>query len=186
MLARSIPLALCLAFLPAAAGAEEPATERLVCKLDPACAKPGFRGVPFGKRGVTPDFAEPSDPPLTVNLYVNFAFDSTDLETDLLITLDQLGAALQDLRLAKFRFLIAGHTDAKGSDDYNLALSRRRAEAVRQYLLRKFPIAAERIETRGYGKSRLLDPARPEDGVNRRVQVTNLAAGTEVDQNASH
>jgi len=85
-------------------------------------------------------------------------------------------AALRDPRLAAFSFLIAGHTDAKGGVEFNQKLSERRAEAVSHYLVTQFGIAPARLSAKGYGKSQLLDPANPEDGVNRRVQVINVTA----------
>lgn len=69
-----------------------------------------------------------------------------------------------------------GHTDAKGSADYNQKLSERRAEAVRQYLIAQFALDKSRLTAKGFGKTRLLDPTKPEDGVNRRVQVLNTTA----------
>ena len=87
-----------------------------------------------------------------------------------------MGTALRDPRLAAFSFLIAGHTDAKGGVEFNQKLSERRADAVRSYLIAQFGIAAERLSAKGYGKSQLLDPANPEDGVNRRVQIINITA----------
>ena len=56
---------------------------------------------------------------------------SAELQQDAQITLQQLGTALKDPSLAKYSFTIAGHTDAKGSPEYNQKLSERRAEAVR-------------------------------------------------------
>jgi outer membrane protein OmpA-like peptidoglycan-associated protein len=84
---------------------------------------------------------------------------------------------LIDDRLKTFSFMIEGHTDAKGGDAYNQSLSEARARAVQRYLMENFRIAEARLVARGFGKTRLLDPARPEDGVNRRVQVVNLTAG---------
>jgi flagellar motor protein MotB len=48
---------------------------------------------------------------------------------------------------------------------------------VQRYLMENFGIAESRLAAHGFGKTRLLDPSRPEDGVNRRVQVVNLSAG---------
>jgi outer membrane protein OmpA-like peptidoglycan-associated protein len=144
--------------------------------LDPNCPKPQQeRTRSLLGRGVTIE-GKPAEQPLSVNLYVNFAFNSSDLTSDARITLDRLGAALRDQRLAAFSFLIAGHTDAKGGVEFNQKLSERRADAVRSYLIAQFGIAAERLSAKGYGKSQLLDPANPEDGVNRRVQIINITA----------
>ena len=70
-----------------------------------------------------------------------------------------------------------------GSVPYNQMLSEQRARAVQRYLIEYFGIAEARLVARGFGKTRLLDPARPEDGVNRRVQVVNLTAGAARPQN---
>jgi hypothetical protein len=111
--------------------------------------------------------------PLSVNLYVNFAYNSDELSSDARITLDHLGAALRDPRLEGFAFLIAGHTDAKGSAEYNQKLSERRAEAVKRYLISQYKLPPQRLSAVGYGMSQLLDPSRPEDAINRRVQIIN-------------
>jgi outer membrane protein OmpA-like peptidoglycan-associated protein len=162
-----------------AAAQSAPSPGEIECALDPSCPKtpqpPRTRSWQ-PQRGVVVEGA-PDQQPLSVNLYVNFAYNSAELTSDARITLDGLGAALADPRLAAFSFLIAGHTDAKGGDEFNQKLSERRAEAVRDYLIAQFRIAPQRLSTKGYGKSQLLDPSRPEDGVNRRVQVINATAG---------
>jgi len=154
--------------------AEAQSKDSIICALDPNCAKPQPRTRSL-RRGVTPD-GPPTEEPLSVNLYVNFAFNSAELTSDARITLDQLGSALSDPRLRAFTFLIAGHTDAKGGPDFNQKLSERRAEAVRNYMVAQFGVERDRLSAKGYGKSQLLDPARPEDGVNRRVQIVNTGA----------
>ncbi|TGQ16373.1 MULTISPECIES: OmpA family protein [unclassified Mesorhizobium] len=151
-------------------------SEEIRCRLDPTCPKPGYRALPFGKRGVLVDPTVVSDKPNAVNLYVTFAYDSADLLNDSIITLDALGKALTDPSLTSSRFLIAGHTDARGTDEYNQKLSVRRAEAVANYLISNFSISASRLDVKGYGKTELYDPNRPDDQVNRRVQVVNLSA----------
>ncbi len=153
---------------------EAPTTNAIECALDPNCPKPPPR-VRSLRRGVIIEGA-PAEAPLSINLYVNFAYDSAELTSDARITLDRLGTALRDERLTQFSFIIAGHTDAKGSAEYNQKLSERRAEAVRSYLVAQFGIPAERLTAKGYGKSQLLDPEHPEDGVNRRVQIINATA----------
>ncbi len=167
------------AFAPAPASAQEQLSPSgIACELDPNCQKPPHittRGL-NSKRGITVEGVVPSDKPLSVNMYVNFEFNSAELTSDARITLDRLGAALRDPRLAAYSFVIAGHTDAKGSADYNQRLSERRAASVRSYLIAQGGIAAGRLSSKGYGKTQLLDPDHPEDGVNRRVQVINAIA----------
>ncbi len=129
-------------------------------------------------RGITVEGGEEEPKPPSVDLYVTFAFDSDALDTDAYFVLDNLGRALSDERLREYRFLIAGHTDARGTDEYNMDLSRRRAATVVRYLTQRHGVRLERLESVGYGESQLLDPTRPEDGVNRRVQVVNLSPPT--------
>ena len=65
--------------------------------------------------------------------------------------------------------VVEGHTDAKGSDAYNMKLSERRAKAVEAYLVQKHQIAVSRIHAVGKGKTEPLT-ANPFDQTNRRVQ----------------
>jgi hypothetical protein len=85
--------------------------------------------------------------------------------------LDRLGEALASPELQRHRFLIAGHTDAVGTDEFNLDLSYKRAQAVRDYLTRVHGIHPHRIAVKGWGRTRLKDRAHPEAGINRRVEV---------------
>lgn len=110
----------------------------------------------------------------SINIKVYFEFDSAIVKPESLDLLDSLGAALTSGELSGHRFELAGHTDALGSKTYNLELSERRAKAVLEYLTTQFDIDASRIDTVGYGESRLLDSDNPESDVNRRVQVTRL------------
>ena len=71
------------------------------------------------------------------------------------------------------RFQIEGHTDAKGSESYNKALSQRRADAVQKYLTEQ-GIASERMTARGLGYSQLLYPDQPQAAENRRVRIVAL------------
>ena len=119
--------------------------------------------------GTAAPTAQPS-----VDLAVNFEFNSARLTTDAALTLDQLGRALNDPALASSRFQVAGHTDGVGGDAFNQTLSERRAAAVKDYLVVHHRIAVGRLDAAGYGKSRLLDPAHPDAAANRRVQVTNI------------
>jgi outer membrane protein OmpA-like peptidoglycan-associated protein len=144
---------------------------QIECALDPTCPKPQQRKRGL-QRGVTVEGGK-EEQPLSVNLYVNFEFSSAELTSDARITLDQLGTALRDPKLTAFSFVIAGHTDAVGGDEFNQKLSERRAEAVRNYMIAQYGIEANRLTAKGYGKLQLLDPERPEDAVNRCVQIIN-------------
>ena len=66
--------------------------------------------------------------------------------------------------LQGYRFLIVGHTDARGSRESNLKLSEQRADAIREALINPFGISPSRIESVGLGEEQLLKPADPESG----------------------
>jgi outer membrane protein OmpA-like peptidoglycan-associated protein len=154
------------------AAAVELKTEDIICALNPKCTPSPSRG---WSRGVTKSGGKTVET-YSIDLYVNFAYNSAELTSDARITLDRLGSALSDGRLQGFTFLIAGHTDAKGGAEYNQRLSERRAATVRTYLVEQYGVAPSNLSAKGFGKSQLLDPDRPEDGVNRRVQVVNTTA----------
>jgi outer membrane protein OmpA-like peptidoglycan-associated protein len=113
-----------------------------------------------------------------VNLTVNFATGSADLTPDAIRTLDELGSALSSKDLAGYRFRIEGHTDTVGSPEYNRALSERRAEAVVDYIAKKFGVEPTRLQAVGMGEQGLMvpTPQQTAEPRNRRVQVVNLGA----------
>ncbi len=110
----------------------------------------------------------------SVDLEVLFEFDSARMTPAAVEYLTPLGHALSDARLADGQFLIAGHTDGKGRTGYNLELSQRRAEAVREFLIVNFKIDGSRLVAKGFGESRLKNPQQRRAPENRRVQIVNL------------
>jgi outer membrane protein OmpA-like peptidoglycan-associated protein len=165
-----LALAIGLTILHDARAQQAPSASEIVRKLTPAPAPAGGM-VP---RGVLVDAPREERRPPSIDLAVNFEFDSARLSPDARITLDNLAEALADPGLRTARIRIGGHTDARGADAYNLALSRQRAQAVADYLTRQHGVRPERLQVEGYGRQRLADPANPESVVNRRVEVVNL------------
>lgn len=86
----------------------------------------------------------------------------------------ELGNALASKELSAGAFKIIGHTDASGRAATNKALSQKRAEAVRQYLIRNFGVAASRLQATGLGEERLADKRRPTHAINRRMEIRRL------------
>jgi outer membrane protein OmpA-like peptidoglycan-associated protein len=91
-----------------------------------------------------------------------------------LSSVQALGKALSDPNLKGSTFVVAGHTDAAGSEGYNQDLSERRADSIKRYLVEKYSIAANDLVTVGYGNSKPNDPNAPMDPANRRVHVVNM------------
>lgn len=109
-----------------------------------------------------------------INLTIEFEFNSDRPTQAGMQQLAALGEALRDPGLKSFRFMLAGHTDARGSDIYNQGLSERRALAVQRFLANSAQIEPARLSTVGFGRTRLLPDIDPADPRNRRVEVINL------------
>jgi outer membrane protein OmpA-like peptidoglycan-associated protein len=116
-------------------------------------------------------------PSADVEIY--FPYKSSDISPEARQALGELGRALASQQLAKSVFALIGHTDAKGSEQYNQILSQARASAVREYLLKNFVIDPARLQAYGRGRSMLKFPAEPFAAANRRVQVVNVGAVAE-------
>jgi len=110
-----------------------------------------------------------------IDLKIKFDYDSANIAKAALADMDNLGKALTDPALNGGTFVLAGHTDAVGSEEYNQDLSSRRADSVKRYLTEKFSLAPDRLVTAGYGKTRLKNKDNPKAAENRRVEVVNMA-----------
>jgi len=106
---------------------------------------------------------------------VNFAFDESALTPESYETLDKVARALLEPRWSNVRFEVAGHTSAIGTTAYNMALSQRRAEAVRAYLVSR-GVQDSRMVARGYGETQPMVPNDREGYAwqNRRVELRRL------------
>ncbi len=109
----------------------------------------------------------------SLSMAIRFDFDSARLRPEGAAVLDRLAMALQTSDLKDSRFLIEGHTDAKGVADYNLRLSQQRADEVRRYL-QLHGVAEERLSAVGRGSQEPVNAAQPLAAENRRVRIVNL------------
>ena len=101
---------------------------------------------------------------------VNFEFDRARLTVNAKTILDNVAEEL--VAYPEIKVELGGHTDAKGSDEYNQVLSDKRAAAVLAYLKRK-GVAAERMTSVGYGESQPVADNETDEGreLNRRVEL---------------
>jgi outer membrane protein OmpA-like peptidoglycan-associated protein len=113
-----------------------------------------------------------------IDLEIQFDYNSAQISNTSMPSVQALGTALTDPSLKGSTFVIAGHTDAIGSDAFNQDLSERRADTIKRYLVEHYRITSSDLVTVGYGKTRLKDPVNPTDAVNRRVQVVNMESKT--------
>jgi outer membrane protein OmpA-like peptidoglycan-associated protein len=113
-----------------------------------------------------------------IDLEITFDYNSAEISAKSLASVQALGKALSSADLKGSTFIVAGHTDAAGSEGYNQDLSERRADSIKRYLTDKYGIAGADLVTVGYGESKLKDPGQPLAEANRRVQVVNMANKT--------
>lgn len=100
---------------------------------------------------------------------ITFATSRHEIRSDFYPVLDSVSSVLQEFNKTTIR--IAGHTDSKGSDDYNQGLSERRANSVRQYLVRG--VIPSRVQAVGYGERYPIATNTTTQGrqENRRVEL---------------
>lgn len=120
-----------------------------------------------GSAGTPPEHAQRRAEALSIP--IRFEFDSSEILPVATRQLDAIAEGIRRLPLSQV-VTIEGHTDAIGTDDYNLALSLRRAMAVKNYLVHAHGLDPARLKEAGFGRQRPLAGTRPEDAENRRVQ----------------
>lgn len=109
---------------------------------------------------------------VSVNLpTVTFDFNSARLTPQGRRQLDELARAFEQGRLIGRPVTIAGHTDARGSVDYNRALSVRRAEAAKDYLAQEHNWPVRLMNPVGHGMSQLLGDKSRYSPEQRRVEI---------------
>jgi outer membrane protein OmpA-like peptidoglycan-associated protein len=108
---------------------------------------------------------------------VLFDFDKSDIRTEAEEQLIKVGGIISAYQSPEI--IISGHTDSKGTEEYNLQLSKKRADSVKQWLVKKAGIDSSLIRTVGYGESKPVAPNTHPDGTdnpegrqkNRRVEI---------------
>lgn len=112
-----------------------------------------------------------------IDLPIGFDFDSATPSISGYLQLGELGAALTSETLGHCSFILVGHTDAKGESLYNGVLSKRRADTVREFLVRHYAMDGSRLIALGLGETSLRLPDDPENAANRRVEVFAFVPG---------
>lgn len=119
--------------------------------------------------------ADESTPPdLSVAFRAEFEFDSYTLTSEAKAIIDRVAEVLKHDLMDEKVIEIQGHADARGEKFYNLTLSEKRAKAVTDYLVETHEIDPSRLKFVGKGEAEPFDAARPENGINRRVEFKNI------------
>jgi len=139
----------------------------------PVAEPPAPRAVPVAVAAEEPEMRT-----ITVRLNVEFEFNKAVVRA---IYGDELGAIASAMKAHDdIELVLEGHTDSKGSDDYNLALSERRAVAVKAWLVQEYGIDGARVTTVGYGESRPIADNSTEEGRARNRRVIGEMSYSEV------
>lgn len=112
-----------------------------------------------------------------VTLYINFAYNSAQIDVTGQQQLQSLADTLQEERFNNHRFRLVGHTDSQGSAAYNKKLSEKRSAQVKMALTKTNAKLAQQLTAIGYGEERLLfnpDTEVNEQKANRRVEIEVL------------
>jgi outer membrane protein OmpA-like peptidoglycan-associated protein len=114
--------------------------------------------------------AEPAEA-VRVELDVKFDFDKAMVKPESYGDIKNLADFLT--QYPQTTTVVEGHTDSVGSDAYNQKLSERRANAVREVLVKQYGVGADRVNAVGYGETRPVADNASADGraVNRRVEA---------------
>ena len=137
--------------------------------LDKPCPAPVVAAAPEPAPAALAPVAPVAPAPLVME-GVNFDFDKAVIRQEDIPTLDRDVATLKEW--GDVNVEVAGHTCSIGTDEYNMGLSQRRADAVRNYLISK-GVPADRLTAKGYGESQPIADNATEEGrvQNRRVEL---------------
>ena len=146
-------------------------SDQIIQQLTPPAGTPPlrFRGLHL----LTSQPAATAQMP-AIGLDIKFKTNSAELTEDAKAQVKQLAEAMRSEQLSKYHFLVEGHTDNVGRPEYNMNLSKRRAQAVKDYLVTAYGVPRNRLEAVGRGQTMPINASDPANPANRRVQVVNI------------
>ena len=153
------------------AQSDTPSTQQMIEQLKAAPSAPKTRGLRNLSVETSTESAVVQRPSLS--LMIQFDFDSAKIRPESQQALMNLSSALKAQELSGANFAVEGHTDAKGIADYNVKLSKLRADAVQHFLVQQ-GVSPSRLVASGKGSSQLANTADPLAAENRRVRIVNL------------
>ena len=111
----------------------------------------------------------------TFSFEIKFQKSSDDVVPGDEYILEKIAEALKTPQLINSTILIAGHTDASGSKNYNLRLSQQRSDKIKSMLQFNYGITSKRLISVGFGELMPISGINPEDARNRRVELFNVS-----------
>jgi len=129
---------------------------------------------PETKNGYMDEDGCPDDNPLgdKIVLYIDFTNSNRTIKPS---SIPQLETVIEKLRKTDGKIEIRGYTAARGSDSYNMTLTQRRADAVKNYFLQR-GVSPDRLFSVGYGSADPIAPSNTPDGrrQNNRIEIVSI------------
>ncbi|MCS0501898.1 OmpA family protein [Ancylobacter mangrovi] len=120
------------------------------------------------------EIAKKLDKLAQITVQIQFALNSAVIRPESYETLGSIADAMHHPILWNYKFVVVGNTDATGTRKYNLELSQKRADAIVQALITLYRVSPDRLQALGLGQEALQVPSKPDDPINRRVQIYNI------------
>ena len=133
-------------------------------------ARAKLDAAPLKRAPIAPDLLKL--PQVTAD--VQFDEDAAVVRPESYRMLGRIADALYHPSLLGSKFLIVGHTVSTGKRDYNLTLSQRRADVIRDIMISTFKISPKRLQAIGLGEEQMLDSLHPGAPVNAQVQLMTV------------
>ncbi len=135
--------------------------------MDRIKARAKLDAAPLRRAQIAPDLLKLPQ----VAIDIQFDEDATVVRPESYQMLGRVADTLYHPSLSGSKFLIVGHTVSTGKRDYNLILSQRRADAIRDIMIGTFKVSPKRLQAIGLGEEQMLDNLRPAAPVNAQVQL---------------
>ena len=105
---------------------------------------------------------------------IQFDEDAAVVRPESYRMLGRISDTLYQPSLLGYKFLIVGHSISTGKRDYNLTLSQRRADVIRDIMISTFKVSPKRLQSLGLGEEQMLDSLHPSAPVNAQVQLITV------------
>lgn len=152
----------------------DPSSQQIIDALKSPPKTRSLRNLGVRESGqATDNTASIPSKPASIDLAIQFDFNSSRITPASRKILDALGGALSSPELANMRFRVEGHTDSKGQPAYNQKLSQARADEVKRTLVARH-IGDQRLITEGKAASEPLNRTDTTAAENRRVRIVSL------------
>lgn len=150
-------------------------TEGAVARLDPAALQAAAdRAAASGGDNAPGPLTDQLASLPQISVEINFDRGSARILPKSYEAVGLVADALHSPYLMNQLVVVVGNTDATGTRELNLKLSKERAASVRDALTTTFAVPREQLVAIGLGEEQLQDPSNPDSAVNRRVQFINL------------